>query len=270
MSPERNRLPSDDELAAVAWYHTIELPDGRRTPGRWDTTAAVRRVGLPESLAGKRCLDVGCCDGFWAFELERRGAAEVVAIDLDDPAQRDWPVTVPGSARAADRGRAQTTFGLAAAALGSSVERIDLNVYDLSPDRVGTFDFVFMGNLLLHLRDPIKALDAVRTVTDGLFLSNDSFNPTLTVLRPRQPAAWLAADGLVRWWTVNLAGRRRMLEAAGFEIVRAGRPYIMPWGQAAPTPALPRPGRNFRRAIAEQVIARFGAPNSPMLCRPVV
>ena len=36
---------------------------------------------LPRDLRGRRALDIGTFDGFWAFELERRGA-EVVAIDL--------------------------------------------------------------------------------------------------------------------------------------------------------------------------------------------
>jgi tRNA (mo5U34)-methyltransferase len=269
MPSTSTRLPTDAELSDVAWYHTIELPDGRLTPGRWDTVAIVDRVGLPASLEGKRCLDIGSCDGFWAFELERRGAAQVVATDVDDPTQLDWPASVPVDARPSEEGRARTTFGLAAAALGSSVERIDLSVYDLSPERIGTFDFVFMGNLLLHLRDPIRALESVRSVTGDLFLSNDSFNPTLSILRPRKPAAWLDADGRWRWWTVNLAGRRRMIEAAGFEIVWAGRPYILPWGPAGPAPALPRPGR-IRRGLLEQFYGRVGAPNAPMLCRPAV
>ena len=46
---------------------------------------------LPASLAGRRCLDVGTWDGFWAFEMERRGAASVTAIDIEDPAGWDWP-----------------------------------------------------------------------------------------------------------------------------------------------------------------------------------
>ena len=37
-----------------------------------------------------RALDVGTWDGFWAFEMERRGA-EVTALDLDDERDLDWP-----------------------------------------------------------------------------------------------------------------------------------------------------------------------------------
>ncbi len=65
------------------WYHTLELAPGITTPGFFDHRPMVDRYELPESLAGKRALDVGTFDGFWAFELERRGA-DVVALDVDD------------------------------------------------------------------------------------------------------------------------------------------------------------------------------------------
>src|SRR4051812_22966003 len=77
------------EIDEVRWYHTIDLPGGAVTPGFYDLRAAPAKSLFPESLAGRRCLDVGTHDGFWAFTMEQRGAAEVVAIDLDDPAQYD-------------------------------------------------------------------------------------------------------------------------------------------------------------------------------------
>ena len=74
----------------MGWYHTIELAPGQETEGMFDLRPFVDRYGLPESLAGKRCLDVGTWDGFWAFEMERRGG-EVVGIDLDDERLLDYP-----------------------------------------------------------------------------------------------------------------------------------------------------------------------------------
>src|ERR1051326_1597538 len=65
---------SSDEVRNFAWYHTLELPGGVVTPGMFDTRPAATKIGMPPSLAGKRCLDVGTSDGFWAFEMERRGA----------------------------------------------------------------------------------------------------------------------------------------------------------------------------------------------------
>ena len=36
--------------------------------------AVLPRLHLPESLAGQSVLDVGCWDGFYSFDAERRGA----------------------------------------------------------------------------------------------------------------------------------------------------------------------------------------------------
>src|SRR5262249_20625446 len=58
------------------WYHTLELAPGVLTPGWVDVRPVVPRVPIPASLAGLRVLDVGTWDGFWAFEMERRGASE--------------------------------------------------------------------------------------------------------------------------------------------------------------------------------------------------
>jgi 2-polyprenyl-3-methyl-5-hydroxy-6-metoxy-1,4-benzoquinol methylase len=36
--------------------------------------------GLPESMSGMRVLDIGCAEGFFSFEAERRGAREVIGL----------------------------------------------------------------------------------------------------------------------------------------------------------------------------------------------
>ena len=74
----------------LGWYHTLELPGGQVTEGLFDLRNPMHHYGLPERMDGMRALDVGTWDGFWAFEMERRGA-EVVALDLDDERDLDWP-----------------------------------------------------------------------------------------------------------------------------------------------------------------------------------
>src|SRR3954452_4256820 len=64
------------------WWHVIDLPDGSTTPGAWDLRPLSEELPWPD-VHGKRCLDIGTADGFWAFEMERRGAAEVLATDQD-------------------------------------------------------------------------------------------------------------------------------------------------------------------------------------------
>ncbi len=182
------------QVAALRWYHTIDLGNGVVTPGLYDTQRECGQVPLPASLEGKRCLDVGTADGFWAFEMERRGAAEVVALDIDDAGDYDWP----GQTDAAEAERFRRNhpshrqaFELAGRALESRAQRVDGRVYALDPNTHGSFDFVFMGSLLLHLRDPVGALMAVRRVTRGQLLSVDSISPLLTLMHPRQPVARL-------------------------------------------------------------------------------
>jgi tRNA (mo5U34)-methyltransferase len=223
------------EVASTGWYHTIALPQGVVTPGLFDTLGSLPRIPLPEDLTGKRCLDIGTCDGFWAFELERRGASEVVALDLDDSARRDWPdLGIPLETRRADQGRSRQTFEIASRALGSQVERMDLSAYDISTEAVGEFDFVFMGSILLHLRDPVAALESARSVVRGEFMSVDLISFALTLLHPRRPAAGFSAEPRVKWWTPNFAGHKAMLVKAGFRITDSGAPVFLRFGEGVP------------------------------------
>lgn len=122
-------------VAGLEWWHRIEVAPGVLTPGGWDLRGTASRLPWPPSIAGLRCLDVGTMDGFWAFELERRGAGEVVASDVLDATRLDHFV--------ADRLRgerfrrsSELNFGLAAELLSSRIELLDLSVYDLDPAEV--------------------------------------------------------------------------------------------------------------------------------------
>src|SRR5437660_10357912 len=84
-TPTGSRAPAEAIAQVRGWYHCIEVAPGLRTPGAFDLEPVVDRLPWPE-VAGKRCLDVGTYDGFLAFELERRGAREVVAADISSPA----------------------------------------------------------------------------------------------------------------------------------------------------------------------------------------
>ena len=244
----------------VAWYQTIRLPGGVVTPGIYDTLGELERVPFPADLSGKRCLDVGTADGFWAFEMERRGAEEVVAVDIDDPDGYDWPADATersGFAEAHPNHR--RAFGVAHEALESNVERRDLRVYDLDPQQLGTFDFVFMGSLLLHLRDPVAALAAVRGVLGGTLLSVDSISPALTLLHPRQPVARLEAPGWPLWWVMNLACYRGLFAPAGLRVTGSGRPFFVRSGPGYSFK--PRADRPLVRGVQRLLAERRGIPH---------
>jgi tRNA (mo5U34)-methyltransferase len=257
------------EVAAARWYHAMELPGGIVTAGDYDLPDAARRIPFPASLDGKRCLDVGTRDGFWAFEMERRGAGEVVAIDLDDPEQLDFPEPRPqlGAATRESLDRRESAFGIAHRALGSAVERRNLSVYDLDPERVGWFDFAFIGTLLLHLRNPVDALAAIRRVLEpgGRLMSNDAVSLPLSLLRPRTPSAEIVMQSpRPYWWVPNAAGRRRLVEAAGYEVERHGGPYLMRYGAGWEKPTPPRE----LRLLLQHLALRQGAPHTWIIARP--
>ena len=105
-----------------------------------------------------RALEVGTWDGFWAFEMEKRGA-EVVALDLDIESDLDWPPRRrPAEWSTEMRGDG---FRLAKQIRGSKVERVDLSIYHATPEELGTFDLVFCGSVLIHLRDQLLALERI-------------------------------------------------------------------------------------------------------------
>ena len=256
-----------DEIADVSWYHSIALPGGIVTPGLYDLRPALERSLLPRSLAGRRCLDVGTHDGFWAYEMERRGADEVVAIDLDDPARYDVRHPHPPldilREQVVNRRRA---FGIAHEALASKVKRQDLSVYDLTPEAVGTFDVAYIGTLLHHLRDPVGALVALRRVVTGELVVNGVFSVYKTVLFPRSPVADVLPLTLPAFWEIpNLEALRRQLIAAGWEIVRSGRPYLQRYGSGWVQPRLTL--RPWSTLPARLLLTR-GAPHVALVGRP--
>ena len=268
---------SGDLQAAVRdhplWYHTLDLGSGVVTPGWFDLRPIVDRLPWPD-VRGKRCLDVGTYDGFFAFEMERRGAAEVVAIDLDDHREWDWPAQLRATGAESlaalagpEKGRG---FRIAARAIGSRVRREGLSVYRLAEADLGRFDVVVCGSLLLHLRDPIAALEAMRSVCDGELMSSEEIDLRLTLLHPKLPYARLdGTSPLCQWWSPNAAAHARMLQSSGFDILRRGKPYADPFG-----PGHPAPGRNPRARLVSAVrrsrLGNDGVPHVAVVARPAV
>jgi tRNA (mo5U34)-methyltransferase len=259
-----------DEVAQREWYHTLELAPGVKTPGFFDHTPLLAKLPIPPSLEGRRCLDIGTFDGFWAFEMERRGASEVVAADILDPMAWDWPAGAdPLAIEALERRKeAGRGFEIAAKALNSRVQKIEASVYDLDPELHGQFDFVFMGSLLLHLRDPIRALERARSVTRGLFLTIDAIDPLLTLLHPRRPITFLEGTARPWWWKPNLRGYAQMVRSAGFVTVEGPKLVLIPPGAELKRKRVRL--RSLRAYEGRQALIRryAGDPHAFILARP--
>jgi tRNA (mo5U34)-methyltransferase len=226
---DRATLP--DEVARYGWYHTLDLGGGVVTEGMFDHRPVLDRYLVPDDLSGQRCLDVATMDGFWAFEMERRGAVEVVALDLEDPEQLDWPASLrDGTVKTLDIEKG-LRFDLAKRALDSRVRRVLRSVYELDTD-LGLFDFVFCGDLLVHLKDPITAVENIRKVCRG---SATIANPTTRYrFARRRPVAQLDGIDYFQWWALSDEALVRMMHAAGFSRVEAGKPFDLPSTSGGP------------------------------------
>lgn len=212
------------------WFHNLDLHGVRTAPNHFlgdFPNIKWRHISkaIPEDITGVTVLDIGCNAGFYSIEMKKRGAAKVVAVDVDD--------------RYLNQGR------FAAATLGFDIDFRKLSVYDV--DTIpGQFDFVFFLGVFYHLRYPLLALDkVVKKVGQKLFFqtmirgseqvkqweknyhfwnkdifSDPSF-PCMHFVEQRY------ADDPTNWFIPNRAAAEASLRSAGLEIV--GHPESETW-----------------------------------------
>ncbi len=132
---------------------------------------------------------------------------------------------------------------------------------------MGSFDFVYVGSLLLHLRDPVAALAAVRSVCAADAVIVDAIDLAKTLRFPRQPVATLDGRGRPWWWKPNLAALARLAEAAGFELAAPPRRLYMRPGEGHPR-RLTAPRLLLSAAGREQLLASWrGDPHGVLSVR---
>jgi tRNA (mo5U34)-methyltransferase len=141
-------LVAHEVKAEPYWFQKSEVLPGFYSPG-WSNPAVEKLpyFGLPKDLSGMRVLDIGCAEGFFSFEAEKRGAREVIGID-----------SFPDSIR---------RFNIVKAARQSNATAFLMNVYDLEPKRLGTFDLVLFYGVFYHLKHPQYALERIRSICTG-------------------------------------------------------------------------------------------------------
>lgn len=242
------------QVAAIPWYHTIELPGGVRTPGVNPSAQALSLLRLPASLDGLSVLDIGAWDGYYSFEAARRGASRVLATDSFVWQGKAW------------NGTGRAGFDLARAALGldEAVEDQTIDVMDLSPQRLGgSFDVVLFLGVLYHLRDPLGALAAVASVCHGLLVLETEVDLDYLPFPAARiyPGAELNDDP-TNWFAFNRAALVELLGQAGFEDVSIVHTAPL-WKSVvrrvlsrARVPGFPRVGRQSRRIVVHARKAR--------------
>lgn len=163
----RARL-SDDELASriaafPRWHYEFDLR-GQRTPIHnpgWANRHRQRRAYFFEpllercggSLQGKRVLDLGCNAGWWSLQAIEAGCEFVLGVD----------------GRRMHVEQAELVFE----ALEIEPERYELrheDVFDLSPQELGSFDVVLCLGLLYHVHSPVLLLERAGEMCAGLLV----------------------------------------------------------------------------------------------------
>jgi tRNA (mo5U34)-methyltransferase len=227
VEPRLRALPGSDleeRIAALApWFHNIKLGGVWTAPDHFlgdYPGAKFRRFArhLPDDLAGKSVLDIGCNAGFYSIEMKRRGAARVLGIDSDE--------------------RYLAQARLASETLGfDDIEFAQADVYDVGA--LGeAFDLVIFMGVLYHLRHPLLALDLIRehVARDMLLFQSmqrgskyvlpldkdyafketgiffESGFPKLHFVEHQYSQDW------TNWWVPNRACTEAMLRSAGFAI----------------------------------------------------
>ena len=238
---ENPYAPEQDvrSLSECDFYHSMDLPGVGSVSGQWDLRGHVEEYLGGVSMAGKRVLDVGTASGFLCFEMERLGA-DAVGFDLADGV--DWDVVPYGggadpvylASRHELIERLHRSWWLSWRAFGSRAKVAYGTIYDI-PDSLGRFDIAVVGCLLLHLRDPFRALEIVaRRVDETLIVTDvvpgflsartsgfrppspgappDDAPPTLTFLPSPGPNAEKGS-----WWWLSPSAVGRFLRVLGFD-----------------------------------------------------
>jgi tRNA (mo5U34)-methyltransferase len=205
------------------WFHNLTIGGVQTAPDhflgdypniKWRGFAHA----IPDDLTGKTVLDIGCNAGFYSFEMKRRGAERVVAIDYDE------------------RYLAQARF--AAEASGTDIEFRKMTVYQVA-ELKERFDVVLFLGVLYHLRHPLLALDLLHDhVCRDLLVFQTMMRGSATVPQLEEnyhfwntevfeqdgyPLMYFVeheyANDWTNWWIPNRACAAAMLRSAGFEII---------------------------------------------------
>jgi tRNA (mo5U34)-methyltransferase len=257
------RLFSRDEIARRVrelgdWFQNIDLLGVPTAPAhflgdfpavKWKRFAHL----LPQDMAGKSVLDIGCNAGFHAIEMKRRGASRVLGIDFGD--------------YYLDQAR------FAAEVLGyPDIEFRKMSVYDVGALQE-KFDLVIFMGFVYHLRHPLLALDLIHEHVAGDLLLFQSLQRGGSEIEPLQDdydfwetevfdrPTWPKLHFVERkyshdetnWWIPNAAASAAMLRSAGFQVMAHPEEDVFlckrtemadgPDGPRAVYPARPAPRR---------------------------
>jgi tRNA (mo5U34)-methyltransferase len=201
---QAERASLAEQINQLPWHHQIDFGDGLLSKGNTpiDHLREIAEIYFRDIVSGRSVLDIGCWDGFNSFEAYRRGATRVLAADHFAWSEKCW-----GDRR---------SFDLAHRHLAPAVEVMDIDLPDMTPERVGRFDIVLFAGIFYHLRNPFLALEQIARLSREWIIVEthmDAENEN----RPAMifyPTNELANDP-TNWWGPNRACVEAMLRDVG-------------------------------------------------------
>jgi SAM-dependent methyltransferase len=213
-----------EKLEDCWFYHVMDLPELGTVGDNWDLRGRIDDYTGHVALAGKRVLDVGTASGFLTFEMERKGA-EVVSFDADGPL-RSFLIPMKGDTFFTNRNAWAANFGdvlrklnnsywLAHRLYGSNAKCAYGDVYSV-PASLGEFDVVMVGQILVHLSDPIRAIASLMDRTRDLMVITEG------MVDSSEPVAHLCARAKTRqnwsWWHLSTGLYHEVFTMAGWTV----------------------------------------------------
>lgn len=135
-----------EKVKMFSWYHIIDVGHGIKTPGYNNLNlqqAVVNKALARVDFKEKKVLDIGCRDGMYCFDAEKRGASEIIGID-------------------SMISKGATEFLIPY--FNSKVKMYEMSLFELTPEKFGLFDVIIFPGVLYHLRYPFSALKIMRTL----------------------------------------------------------------------------------------------------------
>ena len=243
------KLPDDastarlvEELESLDFlYHTFHFDGGLSARGDYDISIDIDSYPFPENIDGMKILDVGIGSGWLSIYLKMKGA-DVTSFDArglcdmdifgqhvygDLETEKCQPNRIGKDGTPIWNNRTSDSFFIVSKALGLDIPFKSGKIYDLPEIFSGEkFDLVFVGNLLIHLRDPIGALCACRQVCRNRLIATNKINSNNM---SETPIMMMPFTGFSKraWWVPNLSCYEKWFLAANFSKVDVSKQLMM-------------------------------------------
>jgi SAM-dependent methyltransferase len=220
-------------LSDCAFYHRLDIPEVKENPTwQWDLIGDEGKYLGNFDFSGKRVLEFGSASGALTFWMEKQGA-DVVGVDLSpDVEKTSWDMMVmegkdPVEMRRHMSGsinRLNNGFWYAHEYFESKAKLIHGTAYNV-PHEVGLFDVVTLCAILLHLRDPLRAIDNAVSFAKKNIIITDRVPSGMTAEELKRPIALyvtnknnVAQHGGTSWWLPTPAVYASFLDLKGFDV----------------------------------------------------